>query len=166
MGKLKTIVTYDNLQEVKVVKINNGYDIKITYKTIEPTTKVNNGRYLAVDLGLNNLLTVVSNTNDTPFIITGKTVKSINQFFNKIKAKLTSSRDKLKNKAVAQKQFINNQLNYSSFKRHNQINDYLHKVSHYLINHAVANEITTIIIGLNPNWKQGINIVKKIIKTL
>ncbi|WP_410472556.1 RNA-guided endonuclease InsQ/TnpB family protein [Faucicola mancuniensis] len=161
LGKLKTIVTYDNLQEVRVVKIANGYDIKITYKTDEPILKPNNGRYLAVDLGLNNLLTVVSNTNDTPFIMTGKTVKSTNQFFNKIKAKLTSSKDKLKNKAVAQKHFINKKLSQLSAKRNNQINDYLHKASYYLINHAVADKITTIVIGHNQDWKQGINIGKK-----
>ncbi len=161
LGKLSDVITFESLQEVKVVKINHGYDVKITYKTTEPTTKVNNGRYLAVDLGLNNLLTVVSNTNDTPFIITGKTVKSTNQFFNKIKAKLTSSKDKLKNKAVAQKHFINKKLSQLSAKRNNQINDYLHKASHYLINHAVANKITTIVIGHNQDWKQGINIGKR-----
>ena len=92
---------------------------------IEPTAQTNNGRYLAVDLGINNLLTVVSNTDDTPFIIKGKTIKSVNQFFNKIKAKLVSCKDKLSNKAVAQKQCINKQLNYLSFKRSNQINIYI-----------------------------------------
>ena len=161
LGKLSDVITFESLQEVKVVKIANGYDIKITYKTHEPSLKQNNNRYLAVDLGLNNLLTVVSNTNDTPFIITGKTVKSTNQFFNKIKAKLTSTKDKLKNKAVAQKHFINKKLSQLSAKRNNQINDYLHKASHYLINHAVANEITTIVIGHNKDWKQGINIGKR-----
>ena len=161
LGKLSDVITFESLQEVKVVKIANGYDIKITYKTHEPSLKQNNNRYLAVDLGLNNLLTVVSNTNDTPFIMTGKTVKSTNQFFNKIKAKLTSSKDKLKNKAVAQKHFINKKLSQLSAKRNNQINDYLHKASHYLINHAVANEITTIVIGHNQDWKQGINIGKR-----
>ena len=161
LGKLSDVITFESLQEVKVVKIANGYDIKITYKTHEPSLKQNNNRYLAVDLGLNNLLTVVSNTNDTPFIMTGKTVKSTNQSFNKIKAKLTSSKDKLKNKAVAQKHFINKKLSQLSAKRNNQINDYLHKASHYLINHAVANKITTIVIGHNQDWKQGINIGKR-----
>ena len=161
LGKLSDVITFESLQEVKVVKIANGYDIKITYKTHEPSLKQNNNRYLAVDLGLNNLLTVVSNTNDTPFIMTGKTVKSTNQFFNKIKAKLTSTKDKLKNKAVAQKHFINKKLSQLSAKRNNQINDYLHKASHYLINHAVANKITTIVIGHNQDWKQGINIGKR-----
>ena len=161
LGHLKDIVTYDDLQEIKVTKIAYGYSINITYKVVEPIAQTNSGRYLAVDLGINNLLTVASNTDNTPFIIKGKTIKSVNHFFNKIKAKLVSRKDKLNNKAVAQKQCINKQLNYLSFKRNNQINDYLHKTSHYLINHAVTNEITTIVIGLNPYWKQGINIGKK-----
>lgn len=167
LGKLKNIINLDNIQEVKVVKIANGYDIKITYKTGKPTPKPNNGRYLAVDLGLNNLMTAVSNTNNTPFIVTGKTVKSVNQFFNKIKAKLQGEKDrfihlaKQSNKTIPQISCINKQLNKLSFKRNNQINDYLHKASHYLINHAVANEIPTIVIGHNQGWKQGINIGKR-----
>ena len=167
LGKLSDVITFESLQEVKVVKIANGYDIKITYKPHEPSLKQNNNRYLAVDLGLNNLLTVVSNTNDTPFIMTGKTVKSVNQFFNKIKAKLQSEKDRLfniakqNNQTMPQISFINKQLNRLSLKRNNQINDYLHKASYYLINHAVANKITTIVIGHNQDWKQGINIGKR-----
>lgn len=167
LGKLKNIINLNNIQEVKVVKIANGYDIKIIYKTDKPTPKPNNGRYLAVDLGLNNLMTAVSNTNNTPFIVTGKTVKSVNQFFNKIKAKLQGEKDrfihlaKQSNKTIPQINCINKQLNKLSFKCNNQINDYLHKASHYLINHAVANEITTIVIGHNQDWKQGINIGKR-----
>nr|DAD64361.1 MAG TPA: endonuclease [Caudoviricetes sp.] len=161
LGKLKNVITYDDLQEVKVIKTSYGYSISIIYKIIEPVTKENSGRYLAVDLGVNNLLTVAGNINSTPFIITGKTIKSVNQFFNKTKAKLISQKDKLSNKSVAQKQHIDKQLNYLSFRRSNLIKDYLHKTSHYLINYAVTNKITTIVIGLNPNWKQGINIGKK-----
>lgn len=166
LGKLKDIINHDNLQEVKVVKMTDGYDIKITYKTAEPMLKPKNGRYLAVDLGLNNLVTVVSNTNNIPFIITGKTVKSVNQFFNKIKAKLQGEKDRLlntskqNNKQIPQIDCINKQLNRLSLKRNNNINDYLHKASHYLINHAVSNNISQIIIGYNKNWKQEIDIGK------
>lgn len=166
LGKLKDIITFENLQEVKVVKIANGYDIKITYKTNESQQKPNNGRYLSVDLGLNNLLTVVSNTDENPFIITGKVIKSVNQFFNKTKAKLQSEKDRLislakqTGKSIPQIDFINKQLSKLSTKRNNQINDYLHKASYYLINHAVSNDISQIIIGYNKGWKQEINIGK------
>lgn len=71
------------------------------------------------------------------------------------------SKAKQSNKIIPQINCINKQLNKLSFKCNNQINDYLHKASHYLINHAVANEITTIVIGHNQDWKQGINIGKR-----
>ena len=44
--------------------------------------------------------------------------------------------------------------------RKNQIHDYLHKASRYLVNHAVFNNISKIVIGYNQNWKQEINIGK------
>ena len=37
-------------------------------------------------------------------------------------------------------------------------NDYEQDVANYLINHAVSNDINTIIIGKNNLWKQEINI--------
>ncbi|MBQ8805799.1 MAG: IS200/IS605 family accessory protein TnpB-related protein [Bacteroidaceae bacterium] len=48
-----------------------------------------------------------------------------------------------------------------TFKRNQRVNDYLHKSSRYLINQLVSNNINTIIIGKNKEWKQEINIGKR-----
>ena len=48
---------------------------------------------LALDLGLNNLVTAVSSQGKT-FIIDGRKLKSINQWFNKENARLQSIKDK------------------------------------------------------------------------
>lgn len=45
-------------------------------------------------------------------------------------------------------------------KRKHKVNDFLHKASHYLINHAAENHIDTIVIGYNKGWKQEIEIGK------
>ena len=47
-----------------------------------------------------------------------------------------------------------------TLKRNNKIDDYFHKASRYIINHAVSNDIRTIIVGHNKNWKQEVNIGK------
>lgn len=46
-------------------------------------------------------------------------------------------------------------------KRNNKISDYLHKSTHYIVNQLVSNNISTLVIGYNKEWKQGINIGKK-----
>ena len=100
LGKLKNMIPYDHVQEVKVVRIANGYDIRIAYKVVELQQKPDNQRYLSVDLGLNNLLTVAGNTECKPFIITGKQVKSVNQYYHKVKSGLQSEKDRLSAKAI------------------------------------------------------------------
>ena len=42
----------------------------------------------------------------------------------------------------------------------NRINDYLHKISKDLISQAVFNDVTSIVIGKNINWKQEIKLGK------
>ena len=45
-----------------------------------------------------------------------------------------------------------------SNKRKNKIKDYLHKISSMIVTYLVSNEITTLVIGYNKNWKQNINL--------
>ena len=95
-------------------------------------------------MGINNLATCTSNTSKS-FIINGKPVKSINQYYNKKKAKLQS---KLQNK------FTSKRIKKLTLKRNNKIKDYFHKVSTYIVNQAVSNDLNTIVIGKNDGWKQ------------
>lgn len=88
-----------------------------------------------------------------PFIVNGKPLKSINQFYNKRKANLQS---KLKNNAKNSKR-----ISSLSLKRNNKINDYLHKSTTFIVNYLVSNNIANLIVGHNKEWKQDINIGKK-----
>ena len=54
--------------------------------------------------------------------------------------------------------YTNENLERLYIKRNNKIKDYLHKASRYVINHLVSNNINTLVIGHNKNWKQEINI--------
>ena len=48
-----------------------------------------------------------------------------------------------------------------TLKRNNKIDDYFHKTSRHIINHAVSNDIRTIIVGHNKNWKQEVDMGKQ-----
>lgn len=86
---IPTKVTESNLVEVRIFPRNNHHIIEVVYKVDEVQPKPDNGRYASIDLGLNNLATVSSNVVK-PFIINGRPLKSINQYYNKEKAKLQS----------------------------------------------------------------------------
>lgn len=147
---IPTKLNKQQVQFVRIVPKGNHIVIEVGYKTTicKPVTKT--GRYASIDIGLNNLAAVSSNVFK-PFLVNGKPLKSINQFFNKYRAienkkidkGLKTSRDKLY------------QL---SLKRKNKLSDYLHKASRYIVNHLAANNIDTLVIGKNIGWKQDINI--------
>jgi putative transposase len=102
-------------------------------------------------MGVNNLAACTSNVINS-FIINGRPIKSINQYYNKKSAKLQSNLE-LINKTKTSKK-----LRLLSLKRNNKIKWYLHHSSKYIIDICVQNNINTIIIGKNDGWKQNINI--------
>ena len=140
-----------NIKQVRFVPSNNHIVMEVIYEVTEPELKGDNGRYCAIDLGLNNMATITSNVSK-PYIINGRPVKSINQYYNKRKAYLQS---KLKDQKTSRR------IQRLTLKRNNKINDYFHKASSYIVNQSVSNSINTIIIGHNKDWKQDINIGSK-----
>lgn len=140
------------IQYVKIVPKGNHFVIVVGYKAEIQEPLIDNNRYASVDLGLNNLMTVSSNVVE-PFIINGKPIKSINQYYNKRVSKLKSR--------LPENKRTSKHINNLYKNRSNKIDDYLHKSSQLLVNHLVSNQINTLIIGYNKGWKQDINIGKR-----
>ena len=145
--------TYVYMQAFKhaLTGLNKLYDL-----TNDDDTKCDQDDYLSVDLGMNNLCSCVS--KDDCFILNGKPLKSINQYFNKELSKLKSERPHVEE---------NQDNNYNSFKIKNlslkrelKITDILHKASKYLVNYCVSHKIGTIVFGRNKEWKDSIQLGK------
>ncbi len=149
---IKTKVS--NVEFARIIPKNNEIAIEIGYKIEEQPLKENDN-YASIDLGIDNLATLTF-SNNKPIIVNGKPLKSINQYYNKKLAKLKTKQD-LNNKTRHMTKRIYSLTN----KRNNKINDYLHKSSYYIVNQLVSNNISTLVIGYNKNWKQGTNIGKK-----
>lgn len=150
--KIKTNVNGDNIAQIRVVPKNSYYKVEVIYDVEEVDELEDNENYCAIDLGVNNLATVSFNESK-PFIINGKPLKSINQFYNKRKAELQSK--------LSGNRKTSNKINSITRKRNNKIKNYLHKASRCIVNHLVSNNVNTLIIGKNDNWKQETNIGKK-----
>ena len=146
----------DNLQQVRIIPQSTCYVVEVVYnKEITKHENLNENNYLSIDLGVNNLAGVTTNQPGLkPFLINGKIIKSINQYYNKKKAELQSSLEK------NHKLYKSKRLDRLTHKRNNKINDYLHKTSHFIIEYCIEINIKNIVIGKNKNWKVECNMGK------
>lgn len=143
-----------NIKQVRLLANKDRVRVSIIYETPDTEPIKDNGRYIGIDLGINNLTTVVSNTEMTPFIINGKPLKSINQYYNKSMAKEQSQHK-------PGTPYITDRISSLINKRNNKINDYMHKASKMLIDIAKKHNICKIVIGNNKGWKQNADMGKK-----
>lgn len=153
--KIKTkIKSWDQIQAGRIIPTNYGFKIEIIYNKSKIENNLNKNNVLGLDLGVNNLIAGATNNGNT-FLIKGTPLKSINQYYNKIKRKIQSDLEKI-NKNKTSKRLIK-----LTNKRNNKINYYLHNTSKKIIDYCLTNNIGTIIIGHNKNWKQNVNIGNK-----
>lgn len=148
---IDTNVSPSDFKLLQIIPCGNCYKISLIYKVSDTEPKQDNGNYLAIDLGLNNFATCVNNKGIQPFVINGKVLKSENQYYNKLLAKANSY---VGNKS-------SNRIKRIAFKRNNIINTHLHRMSRFIIRYCEAEEINTIVIGRNKDWKRDINLGKK-----
>lgn len=142
--------TKGNIKFVRVVPKLGYIIVEVGYEQQPAEILPNNNRYASIDLGVNNLATIVSNVMK-PVIISGKPLKSINAYYNKQMAHYKSIL------RTTNSLYSSNRTKVLSRIRDNKISDYMHKASHYIVNHLVSNNINTLIIGYNKGWKQDTN---------
>ena len=154
--KIPKILENKTIKEIQIIPKFNArfFEIRYTYEIQEENIKLDINNALAIDLGINNLCTCVTNTGKS-FIIDGKKLKSINQFFNKKNAKLQSIKDKQNIKRQTKQQYL------ISRKRKNRIDDYINKTCRYIINYCLSNNIGTLIIGYNQSFQCKTKLGKK-----
>ena len=152
---LKIKSTKPNVKMVKFVydEVNDLIKCFKIYEIERPKLKKDNSRYFSIDPGLNNIVSIYNNIGIRPLLYNGRPIKSINQYYNKTNAKL---RSELPYNIKSSKR-----LKQLSFKRNNKIDYEMHKISTHIINEAVKNNISKIIIGNNVGWKNEINIGRR-----
>ena len=146
------------IREVQIIPKKNHFIIKAIFKQLINQEDLRYDTVASIDIGVNNLAAITTNQVYIGHIlINGRPLKSINQYYNKTKAKLQS---KLQSK-LPKKQKSSKRIRLLSDKRNNKIQDYIHKASRYIVNWLIENKIGTLVIGKNKEWKQEINIGSK-----
>ena len=151
--EVRTQIAVDAIQEVHIVPQATCYVVEVIYVQ-EEAQPIESSYVAGVDLGLNNLAAVASNKQDvTPFLVNGRPLKAINQFYNERKAQLQAQ--------LSSEQKTSRRIQQLTHKRNMRVRDYLHRTSRLIIDWCVAQQIGTLIVGKNDGWKQGINIGKR-----
>lgn len=142
------------IKEVRILPCNNGryFKIQYVYEAEQESVNANKNNMLSIDLGVDNLATCVS-TVGTPFIIDGRRLKSINHQWNKETAKLRSISMKQGLKTTAR-------IQRNTTKRNNQVNDAIKKSARYIANYCIENNIGTLVVGYNADFKRNSNLGK------
>jgi putative transposase len=141
------------VQQVRIIPRDGFYVIEVIYEREPIPAAVNPALHAGVDIGLNNLATLTSDKPGfVPRVVNGRPVKSINQFYNKHRAKLQSQLGTMG---------TSHRLERLTTRRTRRIDHYLHTTSRRIIDLLVAEGIGTLIIGKNDEWKQEIALGKR-----
>ena len=151
--KLPPVLKGKKIKEIRIIPKQHSryFEIQYIYEVEEVQRELNKENVLGIDLGIDNLCTCVTNTGAS-FIIDGRKLKSTNQYYNKINAKLQSIKDKQKIERTTLRQ------KRIARKRNNRINDYLSKAARTIVNYCLNNDIGKLVLGYNEDFQRNSNI--------
>ena len=141
-------------QQVRIIPKKTHMKVEIVYEREGAASMLDVNRYASIDLGLNNLVTMVTDFSE-PVIYNGKPIKGLNQQFNKSLAKYRSLLEKNNGKKNSKR------IEHIYAKRANRMDDLMHKVSRHIVDSLERNNVGTLVCGRNKGWKDSINLGKR-----
>jgi len=142
---------WKDIKEIRILPRNHCFYAEFVYVVKTETIPVNPNYVLGIDHGIDNWLTCVSNVG-TSFIVDGKHLKSLNQWYNK----------QIANKKQGKPHgFWSKSLSAITEKRNRQVRDAINKAARLVINHCFENSIGRIVFGWNQGQKDGATLGKK-----
>jgi len=144
---------HKSINQVRIIPREGYYVVEVVYEKETQQANVNPALCAGIDLGVNNLAAIASNkTGFVPILVNGRSVKAMNQWYNKRRAELQSKRGTT---------ITTRQMERLTTKRNRRITHALHIASRQIIDLLVAEGIGMLIIGKNPEWKQEVNLGKR-----
>jgi putative transposase len=133
---------FEDIKELRILPRNQCFYSEFVYRQKPASSHaLNQDNALAIDPGINNWLSCVSNV-ETSFIIDGRKVKSLNQWYNKRVAMLKEGKEQ---------GYWDEQLAQITEKRNRQMRDAVNKAARLVVDHCIKYHIGTVIFG----WNQG-----------
>jgi IS605 OrfB family transposase len=142
------------IRQIHIIPKHNGKYFEAVYMfddAEQETPILDSEKALSIDFGVNNLATCVTNTGES-FIVDGKKLKSINQWYNKELSRLSSIKDKQKIKSYTNRQYaITN-------KRNNRVSNYMYNAAKLIIDYCIKHKIGNIVVGYNDGFQDRSNL--------
>lgn len=144
------------IQQLEMIPHRDGrwFSLAITYVDGLEHKQVSQGggRYLGIDLGVNNMVTLIDTVNSQPMLVSGAEIKSINRWYNKTIAasKSLAERENAKKTTVG--------IQNITDRRNARIKDRLHKIAKGITVYCLSQGITEVVVGKNPSWKDSVQI--------
>jgi IS605 OrfB family transposase len=148
---MPTNLEWQSIKEIRILPRNRTFYCEFVYPVLPQSTELNKNRVLGIDHGLNNWLTCVSNVG-TSFIVDGKHLKSLNQWYNKRVSVLKEKKPQ---------GFWSKQLACITEKRNRQMRDAINKAARLVVNHCLKHGIGRIVFGWNQGQKDGSDMGRK-----
>lgn len=152
ISPIKTNIT--QICQVRIVPLATTFKIEIVYEKETTDLKLNKTNIISLDLGVDNFCATINNIGLKPFIVNGKSIKSFNQWYNKRISRLKRNLPNTKS--------ISKKIQTLTHFRNCWINDKIHKISRFIVDFCIENNIGTLVVGKNFNWKSNINLGKRI----
>ncbi|OLO38797.1 transposase [Alkalihalophilus pseudofirmus] len=140
-------------QKGRFFEVHYTYEVQVAQMKKQPTTTIN---VLSCDLGVDYLMSCATNHGDT-FLMDGKKIKSINQYFNKT---ISEQQEKNIENGIS-KRVVTIRMATLWNKRSSQINGYISQAVGLLFKKVKKLNIDTIVVGYNASWKQESDMGKK-----
>ena len=155
--KIPPILADKHIKEIRIIPKSGAmfFEIQYIYEAECIQRNLNKNNALALDLGVNNLVTAVSSEGKS-FIIDGRKLKSVNQWFNKENARLQGIKDR-----QGGKRRTTNRQKILADKRNRQVNDYMSKTARKIIDYCIAHDIGTLVIGYNETFQRNSDMNKR-----
>ena len=136
----------NNIKQIEIKYINDfEYDFKIIYEIEDVEIKKDNGRYISVDMGINNLITAYDNKGYS-FIIKGNSYQNTLYYYNKKISYYQSLEAKFKNK-VETDFIMTKRIKKLNIIKKRKIEYILHTSTKRIVDYCVDNDVNTVIIG-------------------
>lgn len=133
---------FADIKELRILPRNQCFYAEFVYELLPVEAVELNRQYaLAIDPGINNWLSCVSNAG-TSFIVDGRKVKSLNQWYNKRVSVLKEGKPQ---------GYWDEQLAHITEKRNRQTRDAVNKAARLVVDHCIKHQIGVVVFG----WNQG-----------
>jgi putative transposase len=144
------------IRQVRIVPSHGHYVVEVIFSKEPIQAHVDPSFCVAIDLGVTNLAAITSNRGGfVPRLVNGRTLKAINQWYNKRMKALKRCLPK------EDRERVTRQMERLTTKRNRQVNHYLHAASKRILDFLVQEGVGTIIIGKNPLWKKETGMGKR-----